>query len=32
MSRENIIVDMQSPTPFDSYRFKRENLIEIFIS
>ncbi len=24
MSRENIIVDMQSPTPFDSYRFKRE--------
>ncbi len=31
MSRENIIVDMQSPTPFDSYRFKRENLIEIFI-
>jgi|TARA_R100000081_G_scaffold87605_1_gene58260 hypothetical protein len=31
MSRENIIVDMQSPTPFDSYRFKRENLIEILI-
>ena len=31
MSRDNILVDMQSPTPFDSYRFKRENLIEIFI-
>ena len=31
MSRENIIVDMQSPTPFDSYRYSRKNLVEIFI-
>jgi len=31
MSRE-IIVDMQSPTPFDEYRYKVESNVEIFIS
>ena len=31
-SREEIIVDMKEPTPLDSYRYKRENLIEVFIS
>ena len=31
MSRE-IIVDMQSPTPFDEHRYKVESNVEIFIS
>lgn len=32
MSRDNILVDMQSPTPLDNYRYKVESLLEIYIS